>query len=776
MQLYANLQKRLAEKREDGTLKNERVLTSAQSAEISVSGIDGSVLNFCSNDYLGLSNHPFVLRAARQALDAYGYGLSSVRFICGTQSLHKSLEERLTDYLGTQDTLIYTSCFGANGGLFESVLGEQDTIVSAVLNHASIIDGVRLCKAKRLFYNGESPDDLDRVLDSAACDGETLVITDGVFSMEGALAPLDRIVPVCRRHGVLLAVDDSHATGVVGERGRGTPEWFGVDVDVYTGTLGKALGGANGGYISGDRTLIAWLRNTSRPYLFSNSLAPCLVAGAHAAIDIVDSDEGIELRARLRSNAARFRSMMQDTGFDVPEGEHPIVPVMFKDAALAARVADRLLELGVYVISFSYPVVPKESPRIRVQLSAAHSQQQIERAVSAFVTAGREVGLVSRSFSVCSPRTNGKTMRAWVYRAQRQQDGGHLSLETVPVPTPSPGELLLKILRVTVCGTDESLFRGKFTDVDDGIIPGHEVFGEIVDWGGNVRGFEVGQKVVAESHYLLPGYLEEGVIGLWGPKLPKGGYLRPINGGYAEYMTLPSYCAHVIPAVLDKPDFFPSLLEGAGNDCLIGKFLLERDLLGSVAVVGCGPHGLFTQMFCKHFGVRQLVALEVDDARLRMAKDFGADVLINPTRCEPRQQASQITNGIGFDVVIDIAGGKREVLNLCMDLVKDGGNLILFGLYGDPSIALDGHAVDDIIFAKREIEIVHAAKRIRVNGITGREGIWEYLVDAVAVSSELRTKLMKPVTIMGTLENLGSDTSAMDCHRIMKRAYYAFPS
>lgn len=772
MNLYNKLAELLQQKQQSGTRKFERVISSAQGTQIRVVGRSAPVLNFCSNDYLGLANHPDVLQSARQALDTYGYGLSSVRFICGTQSIHKELEERLADFLQMEDALLYTSCFGANGGLFESVLSEKDTIVSARLNHASIIDGVRLCKAQRATYKEDNPEDLKRVLSETNKNGELAVVTDGVFSMEGTLAPLDRIFPICRSKDALLVVDDSHATGLVGNTGRGTPEYFGVDVDVITGTLGKALGGACGGFIAGKHELIEWLRNTSRPYLFSNSLAPALAAGSMAALNVVQSDEGEELRAKLKENVDSFRNMMRDVGFSIPDGNHAIVPVMFNDAGLAANMAERLLDLGVYVVAFSYPVVPKESPRIRVQLSAGHNSQQIELAIEAFRTAGKELGIISGS--PVTSVSNERTMRAWLYRNEACSDGGHLELTNAPMPIPHPGELLIKILSVSVCGTDEDLFRGKFNEIDDGIIPGHEIFGEIVGWGPNVRGYEVGQKMVAESHYAMPAYLEEGVIGLWGPKLSKGGHLKPINGGYAEYMTLPSYCAHIVPGVLDKPDFFPSLLEGAGNDCLIAKYLLDHSLLGTVGVIGCGPHGLFTQMFCKHFGVEKLAAFEVDEARIEYAKDFGADIFINPLSDKMQSQIDEFTEGKNFDVIIDIAGGRQSVLDMCLNLVHDGGTLILFGLYGDTSIKLGGFSINDIIFDQKQLNIIHDGKHIHVRGITGREGVWSYLIDAIAVSKNLQQKLMKPVTIMGALDNLGADTLKLDPTKVMKRAYTAF--
>jgi len=777
MDFYAKLQAGLKEKEKSGLIKQERMLSSAQGTEIKVSGIEELVINFCSNNYLGLANHPLVLSAVRKALDVYGFGLSSVRFICGTQTIHKQLEERLADFLGMEDCLLYTSCFDANGGLFENMLTENDAIVSARLNHASLIDGMRLAKSARFTYSENSPEDLKIILSGVKTEGVVLVVTDGVFSMEGTLAPLDKIVPLCRSHGALLAVDDSHATGFIGDRGHGTPEHFGVTVDILTGTFGKALGGGSGGYTAGKRELVTWLRNTSRPYLFSNSLPPALAAGAIAALDIVSSGEGAELRYRLKENTAYFRSSMRQVGFSVPEGGHPIVPIMVGDADAASRMANRMLKFGIYVIGFSYPVVPKDKARIRVQISALHTRQQIDRAVNAFAEAGKEAGLIRRNVApipLKKDRGLPETMRAWVYYNKVQPDGGYLHLERVRVPRPGPGELLLKVIGVSICGTDEDLFRGKFSEVYDGIIPGHEIFGEIVGCGSNIRGFELGQKSVVESHYQIPGYLEEGVIGLWGPKVLAGGYLRPLNGGYAEYVAITNYCAHLVPKTLDSSDFFPSLLEGVGNDCLIAKYLLDRGLLGTVAVVGCGPHGLFTQMFLKHFGVKRLAAFEIDPERRKLAKEFGVDAVFNPLAKNFDEQVGGFTEGKGFDAVIDIAGGKESVLEMCFRCVSDRGTLILFGLYSSKKIRLQGMPINDIIFGMRELEIENGGKHIYVKGITGREGVWEYLIDAVAVSRELQEKIMKPVTFMGPLENLGSDTLKLDKRKIMKRAYAAF--
>ena len=391
--LSAQLTDRLAELRTAGTYKRERVLASPQGALIRV-GDGAEVINLCANNYLGLANHPQVLAAAHQALDRYGYGCASVRFICGTHELHRELETRLAAFLGTEDTILYSSCFDANGGLFETLLGEQDAVISDSLNHASIIDGIRLCKAQKFRYANADLASLEEQLRAAAGARTRLIVTDGVFSMDGTFAPLEGICALAERHDALLVVDDSHATGFIGAHGRGTPERAGVmeRVDLLTGTLGKALGGAAGGYVSGRRSAIDWLRQRSRPYLFSNSIPPVIAATTLRVLELIE--EGGELRAQLTRNARQFRAGLSAAGFTLIPGEHPIVPVMLGDAALAARMADRLLELGVYVIGFSFPVVPKGQARIRTQLSAAHTAEQLERAVRAFATVGRELGLL----------------------------------------------------------------------------------------------------------------------------------------------------------------------------------------------------------------------------------------------------------------------------------------------------------------------------------------------------------------------------------------------
>jgi glycine C-acetyltransferase len=369
--------------RSAGLYKDERVITSPQDGHVRVGGDE--VLNLCANNYLGLAGHSDVVAAARAALDEWGYGMASVRFICGTQEIHKQLEQRLSAFLGTDDTILYSSCFDANGGLFETLLGEDDAIISDALNHASIIDGIRLCKARRLRYSNNDMDELEARLREAAGARRRLIATDGVFSMDGSIAPLDAICDLAERHDAMVMVDDSHAMGFVGERGRGTPELHGVSerVDIVTGTLGKALGGASGGFTSGRREIVELLRQRSRPYLFSNSLAPPIVAASLTVMDLLETSGA--LRAQLHANTERFRSRMTEAGFDLLPGVHPIVPVMFGDATLATDFATRLLAEGIYVIAFSYPVVPHGKARIRTQMSAAHSAEDVDRAVDAFV-------------------------------------------------------------------------------------------------------------------------------------------------------------------------------------------------------------------------------------------------------------------------------------------------------------------------------------------------------------------------------------------------------
>ncbi len=371
--------------REAGLTKRERSIAGPQGTEIVADG--QPVLNFCANNYLGLADDPRLLAAARASLDEWGYGLASVRFICGTQEQHRELERRLAAFLGTQDAILFASCFDANGGVFETLFGAEDAIISDALNHASIIDGIRLSKARRLRYRNRDMADLEEQLRAAQDARFRIVVTDGVFSMDGYIAPLAQICDLAERYDALVFVDDSHAVGFVGENGRGTPELCGVEgrIDIYTGTFGKALGGASGGYVAAHGEIVELLRQRARPYLFSNTLAPAMVAGTLAALDLVAGSN--ELRKRLQENAAQFRAGMTAHGFDLLPGEHPIVPVMFGDAALTARVADEMQRQGIYVTAFSFPVVPRGAARIRVQLSAAHTPEQIDRCVAAFVAA-----------------------------------------------------------------------------------------------------------------------------------------------------------------------------------------------------------------------------------------------------------------------------------------------------------------------------------------------------------------------------------------------------
>ncbi|WP_419903368.1 glycine C-acetyltransferase [Kiloniella sp.] len=383
----------LATLKETGLYKAERVIESPQASEIKVQS-SGEVLNFCANNYLGLSDDPGLVTAAQKALDAYGFGLSSVRFICGTQDIHKELEARLSNFLGQEDTILYSSCFDANAGLFETILGAEDAVISDALNHASIIDGVRLCKAKRYRYANSDMAELERCLIEAQDQRFRLIVTDGVFSMDGYIANLPAICDLADKYDALVMVDDSHSVGFMGPNGAGTPDYWGLRdrVDIITGTLGKALGGASGGYTSAKKEIVDWLRQRSRPYLFSNTLAPVITATTLSVLDLVEN--GQEMRAKLVENSNHFRKGMAELGFDLLQGEHPIIPVMIGDAALATKLADALLKRGIYVIGFSFPVVPKGQARIRTQMSAAHSIEQIDRAIVAFGEAGKELGII----------------------------------------------------------------------------------------------------------------------------------------------------------------------------------------------------------------------------------------------------------------------------------------------------------------------------------------------------------------------------------------------
>ena len=387
---------RIAKEVEDiraaGLYKKERIIESPQGAEILSAG--KQVLNFCANNYLGLSSHPRVLAAAHRAIDSRGFGMSSVRFICGTQDIHKELEEKISQFLGTEDTILYAAAFDANGGVFEPLFNEEDAIISDALNHASIIDGVRLCKAQRFRYEHNNMADLEVKLKEAAGARSRIIVTDGSFSMDGTIAQLDRIVELAEKYDAVIMIDECHSSGFLGKTGRGTHEYRGVmgKIDIITGTLGKALGGASGGFTSGSKEVIEMLRQKSRPYLFSNTLAPSIVGASIAVLDMLT--ETTELRDKLEYNTKYFRSKMTEAGFDIKPGDHPIVPIMLYDAVLAQKFATRLLEEGIYVIGFFFPVVPKGQARIRVQLSAAHEQEHLEKAVAAFTKVGRELGVV----------------------------------------------------------------------------------------------------------------------------------------------------------------------------------------------------------------------------------------------------------------------------------------------------------------------------------------------------------------------------------------------
>jgi glycine C-acetyltransferase len=391
--LKQQLQGTLDEIRSAGLYKGEREIDSAQGSHILSN--QENLLNFCANNYLGLANDLRIINAAKHVLDERGFGVASVRFICGTQDIHKELEDEVSKFLGTDDTILFSSCFDANGGVFESLFDDRDAIISDELNHASIIDGIRLSKAARFRYKNRDMADLERCLEEAKDARQRIIVTDGVFSMDGYLAPLQEICDLAERYGAVVMVDDSHAVGLLGAGGKGTPELAGVSerVDIYTGTFGKALGGAAGGYVSGRKEIVEILRQKARPYLFSNSLAPAIVAGSLEAIKIAGSSEGVKLREQLHSNAKRFRTGMSEAGFTLLEGEHPIIPVMLGDAVLAANLAKAMFTNGVYVTAFSFPVVPKEKARIRVQLSASHSSEDIDACVAAFIKSRSDISI-----------------------------------------------------------------------------------------------------------------------------------------------------------------------------------------------------------------------------------------------------------------------------------------------------------------------------------------------------------------------------------------------
>jgi glycine C-acetyltransferase len=394
-QFKPKLEQELQSIEEAGLFKRERIITSPQSAEITIAG-GKQVLNFCANNYLGLSSHPRVVQAAKEAIDTHGFGMSSVRFICGTQDIHKELEKKLSEFLGTEDTILYAAAFDANGGVFEPLFGAEDAIISDALNHASIIDGVRLCKAMRYRYEHNNMEDLEKQLQDAVGAGaqQKIIVTDGVFSMDGTIAKLDKIVALAEKYQALVMTDECHSTGFMGKTGRGVHEHRGVmgKIDIITGTLGKALGGASGGFTSGRREIIELLRQRSRPYLFSNTLAPSITGASIAVLELLS--ETTELRDRLEKNTRYFREKMEAAGFDIKPGEHAIVPIMLYDAVLSQKMAEKLLERGIYVIGFYYPVVPKGQARIRVQISAGHQQEHLDQAIAAFIAVGKELGVI----------------------------------------------------------------------------------------------------------------------------------------------------------------------------------------------------------------------------------------------------------------------------------------------------------------------------------------------------------------------------------------------
>ncbi len=396
--IQSRLQKELEEIKANGLFKNERIITSPQGAEITVNG--KTVLNFCANNYLGLSSHPKVIAAAKQAIDTHGYGMSSVRFICGTQDLHKTLEQKTSEFLGTEDTILYAAAFDANGGVFEPLFGEEDALISDELNHASIIDGVRLTKSQRLRYKHNDMNDLEEKLKESSGARSRIIITDGVFSMDGTIAQLDKICDLADKYNAMVMIDECHASGFMGKTGRGTHEHRGVmgRIDIITGTYGKALGGASGGFTSGKKEIIELLRQRSRPYLFSNALAPSITGASIAVLDMLS--ETTALRDKLEANTKYFRTKITEAGFDIKPGEHPIVPIMLYDAVLAQKFSERLLPEGIYAIGFFFPVVAKGNARIRVQISAAHEQHHLDKAIAAFTKIGKELGVIKEKVGV----------------------------------------------------------------------------------------------------------------------------------------------------------------------------------------------------------------------------------------------------------------------------------------------------------------------------------------------------------------------------------------
>jgi glycine C-acetyltransferase len=390
--LISILKDEIKEIKEAGLYKSERIITSPQSSDIKVT--TGEVLNFCANNYLGLANHPDIIEAAKKGMDTHGYGLSSVRFICGTQDIHKELEKTIAKFFGTEDTILYIACFDANGGLFEPLLTKEDAIISDALNHASIIDGIRLCKAERFRYKHSDMNDLEEILKKTQNHRLRMIATDGVFSMDGDVAKLDKITELAEKYNAIVMVDDSHATGFFGKTGRGSAEYKGVmdKIDIFTSTLGKAMGGASGGFTTGKKEIVEYLRQKSRPYLFSNTMPPAVVNGSIKAFELLDKSD--KLREKLRENTKLFREKMTEYGFNIIKSDHPIIPIMLGEAKLASEMADKLLKKGIYVIGFSYPVVPKGQARIRVQISAAHSTEQINKAIESFASIGKELGVI----------------------------------------------------------------------------------------------------------------------------------------------------------------------------------------------------------------------------------------------------------------------------------------------------------------------------------------------------------------------------------------------
>jgi len=667
-ELLERLDKDTKELKTEGLFKAERIINSAQQADITVkSGQSGhEVINFCANNYLGLANHPELLKTAKAAIDKHGYGMASVRFICGTQDIHKELEDRLSQFLETEDTILYPSCFDANGGLFEAILSKEDAIISDSLNHASIIDGIRLCKAARFRYKTNDMEDLERQLIAAKDARVKLIATDGVFSMDGTIANLPTIVDLAKKYNALTMIDDCHATGFIGENGKGTPEYHNVlgEIDIITGTLGKALGGASGGYTAGRKEIIAWLRQRSRPYLFSNTLAPVISATSIKVLDMLEGSD--QLRVKLKENSQYFRTEMTKLGFDLVPGEHPIIPVMLGDAKLASDMADRLLAEGIYVIGFSFPVVPKGQARIKSGLDMAN----LPKTMQALVKTKREPGI---------------------------------SLQEIPLPSYSHNDVLIRIHKTAICGTDLHIYN--WDDWAQATIPvpmvvGHEYVGEVVALGSEVSGLAIGDRVSGEGH-LTCGHCRNCRAGTRHLcRNTQGvGVNRP--GAFAQYLSIPAGNAFKIHPTIS--DDVASMLDPLGNAT---HTALSFDMVGEdVLITGAGPIGVMACAIAKYVGARHIVCTDINDYRLNLAREAGATRIVNVGQEDVLTVMPELGMTEGFDVGLEMSGN-GSALRTMLEAMHHGGKVALLGIPPN-NVAIDWNQV---IF-----------KGLIIKGIYGRE-------------------------------------------------------